>query len=192
MNWQNTKKVRAMTDLYYAAIALIAGISIVVGLFPVTKVIAENARKNLEVRLVNRSPERIQYWYKIAAQIGVDAVEQMKRSKQLDHIINQAQTITKTEVATALKQRATEAAVRFLKSIGYKNPDEALIGDIIESILNSKKLGQVVDGVLSQNVVDKPHEPTEPNPAGVYDRSEIFTDMEHTVFKSQPASSDDS
>lgn len=181
-----------MTDLYYAAIALIAGISIVVGLFPVTKVIAENARKNLEVRLVNRSPERIQYWYKIAAQIGVDAVEQMKRSKQLDHIINQAQTITKTEVATALKQRATEAAVRFLKSIGYKNPDEALIGDIIESILNSKKLGQVVDGVLSQNVVDKPHEPTEPNPAGVYDRSEIFTDMEHTVFKSQPASSDDS
>jgi len=167
-----------MTEFYYVVLAVIAAISIVVGMFPITKVIAEDARQKLETRMKQRAPKVVTGWYMFAARAGVSTVEQLKKSGQLDHIIKQTQTITKTEVQNALKQLATESAIRLLKAIGYKNPDEMVIKDIVEQVFdNDERIIKLINEFLSQRLEDQLPAPAPKN---------IIADMEGSLYGKVP------
>lgn len=133
--------------VWYAVIAVIGVMSVLFALFPITRVIAENAQKEIDARMRERAPERVMHWYRTAASVGVRAVEQMKRSEQFQEL----KSLSQQEFNKALKLRATEVATRFLRGLGWKNVDEVLVGDVIEWLIDEEKReGTPVFGIIRE------------------------------------------
>jgi len=169
-------------QFWYAIIAVIGVVSILFSMLPITRIIAERARKDFEQRIAERAPERVMAWYRVAAGIGIRAVEQMKSSGQFEELVS----LSKQEFNKALKARAVETASRFLKSLGWKNVNDALIADVIEWLIDEEKRS------TSPPVVLPPHTPTEDNPAMTFKRSTVTgaeraaaNDMTDAIFPKQ-------